>query len=455
MEKAPSVQNLVTMKMKCLNEAISKKNLEDPKFVMPLLVSVQTEDVENEDFRQALDLVVVIDVSGSMKGQKIELVKTTLDFVIDELDERDRISIITFNSNVNKICGLKSMTKSNKEGLKDLCKTKLNPKGCTNIKKAMTSAYNVLIERTQANDSSAIFLISDGQDTCGNNLIHIENAINDKIKKIKQKNEVVQVHTFGYGDDHDEKVLAMISRSAVGNFYYIKNPSFIDECFIDSFGYLMSSFGKNVELEVHLSNGISFGRTQEGSWEKKTNRVGVIQVPTLALGKSIDFIAEIKFDQKKIQYQKDGVLKIGSLDMTFNSLGQVFTFDEVLKIKMVETDTEKGPVCIAVEENYVKFQASEVMKEAKKQMDAGKEKESKWMVDDFVQKSNKLKSLGVQFKKELFQKVSVSNLQSSKKYYQAQCMLEKDCFNAEMMAPEYRKNNFKQNKMRSRREKKF
>jgi Mg-chelatase subunit ChlD len=450
MEKTPSVQNLVSMKMKCLRAAISKKELSDPKFLMPLLVSIKTEDVENEDFRQALDLVLVIDVSGSMKGQKIELVKTTLDFVIDELDERDRISIITFNSNINKICGLKSMTKANKEGLKELCKKKLIPKGCTNIKKAMTSAYNVLIERTQANDSSAIFLISDGQDTCGNNLIHIETAINDKIKKMKAKSEVVQVHTFGYGDDHDEKVLAMISRSAVGNFYYIKNPSFIDECFIDSFGYLMSSFGKNVELEVHLANGVSFGRAQEGSWDIKTDRVGVIQVPTLALGKSLDFVAEIKFDSKKVQYQKDVLLKVGSLDMNFNSLGKVFTFDDQLKIKMVETDGERGESCVEVEESYVKFQASEVMKEAKKKLDAGKEKESKWMVDDFVKRSDQMGSLGTRFKKELYQKVNMSNVRSSKKYHQAQFMLERDCFNAEMMAPEYQNYNFKQKKMRSR-----
>lgn len=450
MENNQSVKNLVSLKMKTLHQNITKKELLDPKFVMPVLVSLKTEDVENEDFRQGLDLVVVVDTSGSMKGNKIEMVKTTLDFVIDELDEKDRISILTFNSQINKICGLKSMTKSNKESLKDLCKKKIIVKGCTNINKAMTNAYNVLIERTQANDSSAIFLISDGQDTCGNNISHIQSSIELKKKKLKKKNEIVQVHTFGYGDDHDEKVLSMISTLAVGNFYYIKNPSFIDECFIDSFGYLLSSFGKNVDLEVHLSNGVLFSRVAQGSWEKKTDRVSTIHVPTLALGKSLQFVAEIKFDSKKIQFQNNQKIKIGTIDMSFNSLGNIFTFDSDLKINMIEDEKDKGDADLEVEENYVKFKAVEVMKEAKKKLDEGKTKESKSMVDDFMKKSKAMNKLSIEFKNELFQKVNHKNLISSKNYYQAQCMLQNDCFNAEMVSTEFRRENFKQKQMRKR-----
>lgn len=36
--------------------------------------------------RVAVDLVLVIDVSGSMEGQKLELVKTTLGFLLTQLD---------------------------------------------------------------------------------------------------------------------------------------------------------------------------------------------------------------------------------------------------------------------------------------------------------------------------------------------------------------------------------
>jgi Mg-chelatase subunit ChlD len=44
-----------------------------------------------------VDLICVIDISGSMKGEKIRLVKRALEYVIDQLGAGDKMSIITFN----------------------------------------------------------------------------------------------------------------------------------------------------------------------------------------------------------------------------------------------------------------------------------------------------------------------------------------------------------------------
>lgn len=48
--------------------------------------------------RLPIDLVCVIDRSYSMVGEKIELVKKTLLYIIEDLlDEEDRISLIQFD----------------------------------------------------------------------------------------------------------------------------------------------------------------------------------------------------------------------------------------------------------------------------------------------------------------------------------------------------------------------
>ena len=46
--------------------------------------------------RTSVDLICVIDVSGSMGGPKIELVKETMKVLIETLTPTDRLSIITF-----------------------------------------------------------------------------------------------------------------------------------------------------------------------------------------------------------------------------------------------------------------------------------------------------------------------------------------------------------------------
>ncbi len=53
-----------------------------------------------------VDLVCVIDCSESMTGEKMRLVKRTLRWVVGELKDQDRISLIAFNHNAVKLLGL-------------------------------------------------------------------------------------------------------------------------------------------------------------------------------------------------------------------------------------------------------------------------------------------------------------------------------------------------------------
>jgi Mg-chelatase subunit ChlD len=48
--------------------------------------------------RVPIDLVCVVDQSGSMKGEKISLLKQTLIYIVDQLNELDRLAIVSFNT---------------------------------------------------------------------------------------------------------------------------------------------------------------------------------------------------------------------------------------------------------------------------------------------------------------------------------------------------------------------
>lgn len=60
--------------------------------------------------RTSVDLICVIDVSGSMQGSKLNLVKDTMKVLIEILTPSDRLSIITFDSDGERICPLKAAT---------------------------------------------------------------------------------------------------------------------------------------------------------------------------------------------------------------------------------------------------------------------------------------------------------------------------------------------------------
>lgn len=57
-----------------------------------------------------MDLILCIDISGSMSGQKLQMVKETLIFILDQLNDEDRVSLVAFDDKVDILAKLNSMT---------------------------------------------------------------------------------------------------------------------------------------------------------------------------------------------------------------------------------------------------------------------------------------------------------------------------------------------------------
>lgn len=57
-----------------------------------------------------MDLILCIDISSSMSGQKLQMVKETLIFILDQLNDEDRVSLVAFDDKVDILAKLNSMT---------------------------------------------------------------------------------------------------------------------------------------------------------------------------------------------------------------------------------------------------------------------------------------------------------------------------------------------------------
>ncbi|KAK1684090.1 hypothetical protein QYE76_044938 [Lolium multiflorum] len=64
--------------------------------------------------REPLDLVMVLDVSRSMHGRKLELLKQAMRFVVDILGPEDRLCIVSFSSTARRVTRLMRMTDAGK-----------------------------------------------------------------------------------------------------------------------------------------------------------------------------------------------------------------------------------------------------------------------------------------------------------------------------------------------------
>lgn len=49
------------------------------------------------------------------------------------------------------------------------------------------------------------------------------------------------MHTFGYGNDHDAKLMSDIAELKRGYFYFVRDITTVDEAFINTLGGLMGT----------------------------------------------------------------------------------------------------------------------------------------------------------------------------------------------------------------------
>ncbi|KAM9470360.1 voltage-dependent calcium channel subunit alpha-2/delta-4 isoform 1-T1 [Clarias gariepinus] len=116
------------------------------------------------------DIIIVVDISGSMKGLKLTIAKHTINTILDTLGENDFVNIIAYTDYVQYVepCFQGTLVQAdldNREHFKLLVED-LQVKGEGNIKKAMKESFWVLNEATANGQGSlcnqAIMLITDG-----------------------------------------------------------------------------------------------------------------------------------------------------------------------------------------------------------------------------------------------------------------------------------------------------
>uniref|UniRef100_A0A8C0BSH4 Calcium voltage-gated channel auxiliary subunit alpha2delta 4 n=1 Tax=Buteo japonicus TaxID=224669 RepID=A0A8C0BSH4_9AVES len=116
------------------------------------------------------DIVIVVDVSGSMKGLRMTIAKHTIITILDTLGENDFVNIIAYNDYVHFIepCFkgiLVQADRDNREHFKQLV-DELQAKGVGTVNKALTESFKILREFRDAGQgglcNQAIMLITDG-----------------------------------------------------------------------------------------------------------------------------------------------------------------------------------------------------------------------------------------------------------------------------------------------------
>lgn len=192
-----------------------------------------------------LNLCLVMDRSASMKGSKIENVKTAISNIIDRLDGNDYLSLVIFNEESEVLVTSQPVT--NKDELKHLVH-QLTPQNGTAISTGMKKGLEELQKNLAENRINRMILLTDGQ-TYGD-----EDECYELASRAAEKG--ILITALGVGDEWYEEVLDTIAEKSYGKSDYIATPDDIIPIFGQEMTNLENIFAQSTQIILRLSEDV-------------------------------------------------------------------------------------------------------------------------------------------------------------------------------------------------------
>ena len=188
------------------------------------------------------DIVAVIDVSGSMSGEKIQQAKSALIQLLGTLREGDRFRLVAFSGGVRRYApGWTGVTADARHDAETWIRS-LDAEGGTNIAGALTEAF----AQTPAEQSlGVVVFLTDGQASTG------ETDPERIAASAEQGRGKFRVFSFGIGDDVNTYLLDQLTERARGTTEYIRPGENIER----AVGALAAKVASPVLTDVTIAAG--------------------------------------------------------------------------------------------------------------------------------------------------------------------------------------------------------
>lgn len=254
----------------------------DHPTMLDVLVRIIPPAVEVHLKRPPLNLSLVIDRSGSMKGQKIELVRQAACYAVQQLRPSDRISIITFDRAVHTL--VNSTLAEDKANI--IYQIQQIEPGCGSALHAGWLAGAVQVVKHLNNDHlNRVILLSDGLAGVGerNNQV-----IGTDVYDLAQRG--VTTSTMGVGNAYYENLLMVMARQGGGQYYYIASTQKLPTIFRTELQDLIATIGHSVNLAINPQGPVEI---EDVLNEITADHRGRFQLPNLVMGNPLEVLVRL------------------------------------------------------------------------------------------------------------------------------------------------------------------
>lgn len=196
--------------------------------------------------RTPTDLVVVMDHSGSMHGEKLEQAKLALLGLIERIDARDRLGVVLFDTSAEVLFPLESPAGAARDRWRARART-VECGGGTSIADGLDAGI-ALLGAPDPERVARVLLLSDGQDATPLEQLTL------RARRLQAKDGVLS--TLGIGQDFEEKVMTALASAGTGAFYYLARPEVLPSLLDAELKTATETYASGAELRLRAADGV-------------------------------------------------------------------------------------------------------------------------------------------------------------------------------------------------------
>lgn len=212
-----------------------------------LRVSLEGIAAEEEGARIPANVMLVIDKSGSMSGERIAQAKEAALMALERLGEQDVLGIVTYSSTA-EVLSPAARLRDTEEIRADI--RSLQAGGSTALYAGVSQGIRELREFVDAYKVNRVILLSDGLANVGPSSPRELEALGREAG-----GDGISVTTIGLGLGYNEDLMTRLALASDGNHAFVEEPGDLVKIFNQEFGDVLAAVGSDVDIIIDCLDG--------------------------------------------------------------------------------------------------------------------------------------------------------------------------------------------------------
>jgi len=244
------------------------KNARGETFLFAQVGAADEKDAAAKTAAPPMNLALVIDRSGSMKGERIANAMNAAVSAIERLRDGDSVTVVAFDTVAKVIVAPTRVSAGSRAQMENAIRS-IRLGGDTCISCGMQEAMQQLAQTSLTGDRvNRMILLSDGATNAG-----IKDMPGLRAMAGRMSGKGVSISTIGVDVDFDEKVMAALANEGNGRHYFVQNASGLPAVFSQEFDDLLASVAKDAELSIELAPGVEVAEVFDRTFRREGNRI--------------------------------------------------------------------------------------------------------------------------------------------------------------------------------------